>query len=164
MLTPVRRRLAPLAVVLLLPALGACNYQTDQVYQPAVGVNNRDGVVDVLAAVVVSSTDGKGTFVASLVNSDLEQPDTLTGIAPAEGTDAQVQLSAPIEIAPEGIVNLADSGAVSVVGESIAPGGFVRLVLTFQSGQETEVNAPVVDNAEEFSDIQPATPSPSAAP
>ncbi len=162
MLTPVRRRLAALAVLLLVPALGACDYQTDQVYQPAVGVNDRDGTVDVLAAVVVSSTDGKGTFVASLVNSSLEESDTLTGMAPAEEGAAEVQLAAPIEIRPEGLVNLADSGAVSVVGESVAPGAFIRLVLTFESGQETELNVPVVDRAEEFSDIEPATPDLSA--
>ena len=76
MLTPVRRRLAALALVLLVPGLGACQYQTDQVYQPGVGVNNRDGTVDVLGAVVVSSTDGKGTFVASLVNQDLEETES----------------------------------------------------------------------------------------
>jgi len=161
MLTPVRRRLSALVVVLLVPALGACNYQTDQVYQPAVGVNNRDGTVEVLAAVVVSSTDGQGTFVASLVNSDLEDPDTLTGVAAADPADAEVQLAAPIEIQPEGLVNLADSGAVSVAGAGIEPGSFTRLVLTFESGQETEVNVPVVDKAEEFDDIEPATPRPS---
>ena len=163
MLTPVRR-LAALAMVLLIPALGACEYQTDQVYQPSVGTNERGGAVDVLGAVVVSSTDGTGTFVASLVNSDLEEPDTLTEVATADPADDQVQLSAPIEIAPEGLVNLADSGAVSVVGEGIAPGRFIRLVLTFESGQETEVNVPVVDRKEEFSDIEPATPSSSSTP
>ncbi len=164
MLTPVRRRLASLAVLLLVPALGACNYQTDQIYQPAVGVNDRDGTVDVLGAVVVSSTDGRGTFVASLVNGDLEEPDTLTTIAAADEGAAEIQLAAPIEIRPEGLVNLADSGAVSLVGEQVAPGAFIRLVLTFESGQETSVNVPVVDRAEEFADIEPATPRPPAAP
>ena len=161
MLTPVRRRLAPLALVLLVPGLGACAYQTDQVYQPGVGVNNREGTVDVLGAVVVSSTDGEGTFVASLVNSDLEEADELTGVT---GEDLQVQLAEPVEIQPEGLVNLADSGAVSVTGDEIEPGRFARITLTFASGQETEVNAPVVEEAGEFSDIEPARPSPSATP
>jgi len=73
MLTPVRRRLAALALVLLVPSLGACGfgYQTDKVYQPAVGVNNRSGAVAVLGAVVVSGSDGSGTFVTSLVNKVL---------------------------------------------------------------------------------------------
>ncbi len=102
MLTPVRRRLATLAVVLLVPGLSACTYQTDQVYQAGVGVNDRDGTVDVLGAVVVASDDGRGTFVTSLVNNDLEEPQTLTGVTTADSGDAQVQLTAPIEIARGG--------------------------------------------------------------
>ncbi len=161
MLTPVRRRLAALALVLLVPGLGACTQQTDQVYQPSVGVNNRDGTVDVLGAVVVSSTDGKGTFVASLVNSDLEKADQLGGVT---GDGVEVQLSGPIEIQAESLVNLADTGAASVTGEGVEPGRFVRLTLTFASGQETELNVPVVEDSEPFSDIEPARPSTSAAP
>ena len=78
MLTSARRRLAAVALVLLVPLLGACGfgYQTDQVYQPSVGVNDRDGTVDVLGAVVVSSADGQGTFVASLVNKDQSRSPT----------------------------------------------------------------------------------------
>ena len=161
MLTPVRRRLAPLALVLLVPGLGACAYQTDQVYQPSVGVNNRQGTVDVLGAVVVSSTDGRGTFVASMVNSSLEEPDQLSGVT---GEDVQAQLSAPIEIQPESLVNLAEMGAVSVTGDGIEPGRFARLTLTFANGQETKLNAPVIDDEEPYSDIERATPSPSATP
>ena len=167
MLTPVRRRLAAVATVLLVPSLGAtlgaCQYQTDQVYQPGVGVNDRSGDVDVLAAVVVSSTDGQGTFVASLVNQDLEKSDSLTNVT---GDDLQVKLSAPVEIKPESLVNLDDTGAVSVTGESIEPGQFARLTLEFESGQETEVNVPVVPYEDEFSEIKPAEPStsPSTSP
>ena len=161
MLTPVRRRLAAVAMVLLVPSLGACQYQTDQVYQPGVGVNNREGKVDVLGAVVVSSTDGQGTFVASLVNQDLEESDTLTGVT---GDDLEVQLAAPVEIGPETLVNLADTGAVSVTGESIEPGAFARLTLEFESGQETEVNVPVVPYEDEYSEIEPAEPSASPTP
>lgn len=160
MLTPVRRRLAALAVVLL--GLGACSYQTDQVYQASVGVNDSSGTVDVLGAVVVSTDDGTGTFVTSLVNNDLEESQTLTGVTTPDAGDAEVTLTAPIEIPAEGLVNLAESGAVSVVGPT--PGNFVRLVLTFESGQETEVNVPVVEPDEEFSDIEPAKSSPSTAP
>ena len=155
MLTPVRRRLAVVAAVLLVPSLGACQYQTDQVYQPGVGVNDRDGTVDVLGAVVVSSTDGEGTFVASLVNQGLEQTETLTGVT---GEEVEVQLTAPVEIDPESLVNLDQAGAVSVSGESIEPGRFARLTLEFESGQETEVNVPVVADEDEYAEIKPATP------
>jgi hypothetical protein len=158
MLTSTRRRLAAVALVLLVPALGACgfNYQTDQVYQPGVGVNNRDGKVDVLGAVVVSSVDGEGTFVASLVNKDQEDGDSLIQVT-AEDLDANI--SAPVEVPAGTLVNLADTGAVSVSGDTVKAGKFARVTLTFESGQRTEVNAPVVPYSEEFSDVRLASPA-----
>ena len=43
-------------------------------------------------AVVVSSSDGQGTFVASLVNKDLEESNVLTDVT---GEDLQVLLGPP---------------------------------------------------------------------
>ena len=99
--------------------------------------------------------------MASLVNQDLEESDSLTGVT---GDDVEVQLAAPVEIGPESLVNLADTGAVSVTGESVEPGSFARLTLEFESGQETEVNVPVVPYEDEYSEIEPAEPSASATP
>lgn len=156
-------------MVLLVPTLGACgsfSYQTDQVYQPGVGVNNREGSIDVLGAVVVSSTDGEGTFVASLVNQG-EEADSLESLS---GEDIQAQVSSPVEVKADTLVNLADTGAVSVTGEDVSPGAFVRLTLQFEGGQSTELNVPVVPDEDEFSDVEPASPggssesSPSASP
>ena len=161
MLTPVRRRLAALAMVLMLPALGACTQQTAQVYQPAVGVNNRSGTVDVLGAVVVAPSDGQGTFVASLVNKGQDSPDSLTSVT---GDGLQAQVSAPVKVQPDSLVNLADAGTVSVTGTDIRPGKFARLTLTFESGQETTINVPVVSADAEYADIKQARPSSSATP
>lgn len=171
MLPPVRRSLAALATVLLVPTLGACgfnsNFQTDEIYQPGVGVNERSATVDVLGAVVVSTSGGKGTFVAALVNGDLEEPATLTNVT---GEDVQVQVQgAPITIEPEALVNFADNGAVGVTGEDVRPGRFVRLTLEFGNGETVEVNAPVVPFEGEFTDITPAgtgssATTPSASP
>ena len=61
-----RRRIAAASLVLLVPVLAACSsseYQTDQVYQPGVGVNERSGTVDVLGAVVVRTSEGEGSHV-----------------------------------------------------------------------------------------------------
>jgi copper(I)-binding protein len=164
MLTPVRRRLAALAVVLMVPALGACGfgYQTDQVYQPGVGVNDRSAAVDVLGAVVVSGTDGSGTFVASLVNNDKDKAISLTSVTGAEGLE--VQLVAPVEVEAGALVNLAEMGAIGVSGDSVVAGDFARITLTFDNGDEVEVNAPVVDRNGEFSGVRPAVPSSSATP
>jgi len=170
MSTPVRRLrhvVAVASLALLLPALAACgfNYQTDQVYQPSVGVNNRQGTVDVLGAVVVSGVEDQGTFVASLANKDESESNTLTSVSPAdESSGLTTNLAAPVEIGPGALVNLADTGAVSVSGTPVVPGSFARLTLKFESGQETEVNVPVVAQEDPYSDIEPADPSPSASP
>jgi hypothetical protein len=143
-------------MVLLVPVLGACGfgYQTDQVYQPGVGVNNRDGTVDVLGAVVVSSLNGEGTFVASLVNKSDTQEDALVSMT---GDGLEVSITAPVKVPAGSLVNLADTGAVSVTGDTVQPGKFARLKLTFQSGQTTEINAPVVPYSGDYNDVRLAT-------
>jgi hypothetical protein len=163
MLTSTRRRLAAVAMVLLVPALAGCgfNEQTDQVYQPGVGVNDRSGSVDVLGAVVVSSLNGEGTFVASLVNKDSSNEDSLVSMT---GDGLDVQLTAPVKVPAGNLVNLADSGAVSITGDTVQPGKFARLTLTFESGQKTELNAPVVPYSGEFSDVRLASPKSTPAP
>ncbi len=169
MLTPLRRRLAALARVLLVPTVGGCGisgfagaeYQTDEVYQPGVGVNDRSGTVAVLGAVVVSATEGSGTFVASLVNGDLEEPDALTELT---GEGVQAEITGQLQVEPDALLNLSQTGAVEVTGEDIAPGKFVELTLTFESGQETTMNVPVVRDEEEFAEVTPAGPSESASP
>src|SRR3954452_12517091 len=163
MLTSTRRRLAAVALVLLVPALGACGfgYQTDQVYQPGVGVNNRDGTVDVLGAVVVSSLNGEGTFVASLVNKDLEKEASLVSMT---GDGLEISLTAPVKIPADTLVNLADTGSISVTGQTVKPGTFVRLKLTFDSGQTTEINTPVVPYTGQYDQVRLATPKSTPTP
>jgi hypothetical protein len=165
-MSPVRRRLAALALVLALPTLGACGfgYQTDQVYQPGVGVNSRSGDVDILGAVVVSGSDGAGTFVTTFVNKDSDKPATLTSITGEDGL--QLQIVKPVKVEADGVLNLASLGAIGVSGDGVKAGAYARLTLEFDTGQKTEVNVPVVDKDEEFSGISPALPasSPSASP
>ena len=163
MLTSHRRRLAVASLVLLVPLVGACgfNAQTDQVYQPAVGSNVRTGEVDILGAVVVSGSDGSGTFVASLVNKDLDKDATLTSVTAADGT--QAQLTAPVKVGADALVNLAPLGAVRVGGDKVASGGWTRLTLGFDTGQKTEVNTPIVPRDAEFSGVSPALPAPSGS-
>lgn len=163
MLTSHRRRLAAASLVLLVPLVGACgfNVQTDQVYQPGVGSNVRSGTVDILGAVVVSGSAGSGTFVASLVNKDLDKDATLTSVTAADGT--QAQLTAPVKVGADSLVNLASLGAVRVGGDKISAGGWTRLTLTFDTGQKTEVNTPIVARDGEFSSISPALPAPSGS-
>jgi hypothetical protein len=166
MSNPARRRprLAAASLVILVPALGACgfNYQTDKVYQPSVGVNNRQGTVDVLGAVVVSGSAGSGTFVASLDNKSGSKIQTLTGITGTDGV--QVNLVKQVQVPPGALVNFADMGVASVTGQAIQAGGFARLTLEFGSGQSARVNAPIVAPENQYSEIAPAIPSSSPTP
>ncbi|MGO4255578.1 hypothetical protein [Marmoricola sp. RAF53] len=151
MKSPSRRR-AALAALLLAPTLAACgfNVQTDQVYQPAEGVNNRAGQVDILNATVVSGTDGSGTFAGTLVNNSQKDADQLTEVS-GEGLD--VTLPEPIDIPAGGLVNLADEGTVSVEGESVVPGGYVMMTFVFANGQSTTVQVPVVVHGGDYADV-----------
>ena len=141
-MTPLRRRIAAAALVLTAPTLAACgfNVQTDQVYQAAVGVDDRSASVDVLNAVVVTAKDGEGAFIATFVNNSTEDPAKVLSIS-AEGQDIVIGK----ELAPEGLLNLADEESpVTVTGSNVAPGKFVSVTIEFDTGEQTVVNAPVV--------------------
>jgi hypothetical protein len=144
-----RRALAIAAVLLAAPGISACSRgfseQTDQVYNPAAGVDDRSGTVYVLNALIVSGTNGSGTIVASLVNTDQEQDDTLTGVAGA-GADssAQVKPGGETTIPAGGLLNLATKGQIEITDSRVVPGQLVELRFTFDRGQAVTVRAPVV--------------------
>lgn len=162
MSTSVRRRLAVASMVLLVPVLGACGFgeQTDQVYQPAVGVNDRTRSIDVLGAVVVDTGSGQGLFIASLVNPSQGRADKLTGLS---GDGIQASLQGPIEVPSGELVNLARQGGVQVSGSSVKAGNFVRLTLQFAGGQQTDLDVPVVAQTGPYASISPSA-SPSSSP
>ncbi len=165
-MTPLRR-IAALALLLLVPFLGACgfNAQTDQDYQPAEGVNNRSGSVDVLNALVVSAEKGVGTLVATLVNNDQEVANALVNVTGQDiaGVDKRIDVPAA------GLVNLADKGEIALRGSRIQPGNFISLRLIFDDGQRTSIRVPVVANTGDYAGVPvPGEPSggesPSATP
>ena len=145
----VRRSIAVAAAVLVSPVMSSCGVnfdaQTDQVYNPAVGVNNRDGSVDVLNALVVSGSAGSGTVVATLVNNDQQNADSLRGITGAgPESSLTVQIGGPREIPADGLLNLADQGKATVRGREILPGRFVEITFSFDRAEAVTVQAPVV--------------------
>jgi hypothetical protein len=162
-------RLVAGALVLALPLLGSCGFDkaTDIVYTPGEGTNNRDGIVKVLAAVVVAAQPGSGTFLASLSNSSTEDANALTEVAGAGDSQdlAFDAIDSPIEIPPKGFVNLAEEGGVNVSGE-IGAGDFVELTLSFDSGDSVTKNVPVVYACDEYAglDTSADSPAPSASP
>jgi hypothetical protein len=165
--SPTLRR-AAIAALLLAPVLTACGFseQTDQVYQPAVGVNDRSGTIDILNALVVSGTDGSGTFAGTLVNKDQTQADTLEGVTGSGITAARKTVEVPAGQA----VPLADDGIVTLKGSGIVPGSWVELTFSFSSGQSTTLKVPVVEAAGDYADVPlpssstTSTTSPSKSP
>jgi hypothetical protein len=160
--SPTQRRVA-IAALLLAPLLTACgfNEQTDQVYQPAVGVNDRSGNVDILNALIVSGTDGSGTFAGTLVNKNQTEDDTLQSVSGPDVTASRGTVKVPAGKA----ALLADSGALSLTGDGIVPGKWVELTFVFASGQSTTVKVPVVEASGDYADVPPpSTATPSSSP
>lgn len=141
------RPLATAAAVLALAVpLSSCgfDYATDRDYTPASGANNRDGVVDVLSAVVVSSAEGSGTFVASLSNNDDENEKSLAGVSGDDGETITAADFDPIPVEAGGLVNLAEPAAGIVLTGDFAAGDFVPLTVDFADGERVTLNVPVV--------------------
>jgi len=155
--SPIQRR-AAIAALLLAPALTACgfNEQTDQVYQAAVGVNDRSDDVYVLNALIVSGTDGSGTFAGTLVNTDTTADDKLDSVSGPGVTASQTTVDVPAG----DNVPLGDSGDVTLDGAGIVPGKFVQVTLGFSSGQTTTMKVPVVAAAGDYADVPLPTASP----
>lgn len=162
--------MAAVAALLVVPVLSSCGVnfgaQTDKVYTAAQGVNNRDGQVDVLNALIVSSANGSGRLIAGLSNNDGENPDQLTGVA-GSGDDASLTVALQggnTTIPAGGYIQLADDGqaAVLVSGEAVTAGGYVRVAFSFKRGEQAVLNVPVVSNTGDFADV--VIPTPSATP
>ena len=148
----VRRSIAAAAVLLAVPALSACGVsfgaQTDQVYNPTVGVDDQSGQVDVLNALIVSGSNGSGTVVASLANNDQQTADTLKGVSGA-GKDASltVKVGGDTTIPAGGLLNLATQGNITARGQRIVPGNFVEITFSFDRAEAITVAVPVVSHS-----------------
>ena len=150
------RRLAAVATLLVVPALSSCGQfdpQTDQVYTPGVGVNARDGMVDVLHALVVTDGSGSGRVIAGLVNKDQSEADELTGVQSADGSATVELREGETEVPAAGFLQLADAAYVSIEGEGIEAGSFVRLTFSFANAEDATLNVPVMPNTDEFEDV-----------
>lgn len=151
------RLVSAAALVLAGSTLVACSgaMPTDAVYTQAAGANNRESRVDVLNAVIVSTENGSGTFVATLVNNEkameagqpTEAADRLTaieGVGDSSGLVASVQ---PVTIAGGELVALADGKGIPISGAVIKRGDFIELKLTFAVAEPVIIEVPVVGNS-----------------
>ncbi len=152
--------LAAAAVLLSTPALVSCgfDYGTDQINTPAAGVNDRSGVVDVVAAVIVANESNSGSFIASLSNSSTTETITVTGVSGFEEGDLRTTEFEPIEIAPRGFVNLADEGGIPVIGEFEA-GDFISVEVSFDNGEQADFELPIVRACREYEGLDTSSES-----
>jgi len=152
------------ALVLTVPGVAACgfNYATDRAYTPANGVNDKSGQVDVLNAMIVSASEGSGTFITTLSNNSAE---TIHLESLSFGSNSTIQVAGfdPIEVRPRGAVNLADGQGIKVSGD-FASGDFVSLSLGFDSGETADMEVPVVVADDEYDGYDNGTGVPSPAP
>lgn len=166
-----RAALAAGALV-LVPTLSSCgfDYATDAIYNQAVGVNDRSGDVDVLNALIVSGEEGSGTFIATFVHNDLEETAAFEGIGGSVEAGDFGSLEIPASV--DGSLNLLDEDPIGVTGD-FAAGDFVEVQLTFDTGQVTDIEVPVVpetgpheglDTAGSDSPTEDASPTGDASP
>ncbi len=154
LMRPLRsHRLTLLAAGALLasPLLAGCgfNYQTDQVNTISAGINDRDGSVDVLGAVVIAGQDDLGLFAATLSNDDLEEPVTLESLEPTEQVQP-LEVEAGIEVPAGGSVSLFQTGGIGVEG-SFKAGDFVDVSLKFSNGQVSTLTVNVLPPCHAYS-------------
>lgn len=148
--------------LLLIAPLTACGFDppTNRVNTIAHGATNRDASLDVLNAVIVSAEAGSGTMVTTLVNNDTEESATLEGLQPIAngvGDDPDAVSAfpefAPIEVEPDGLVNLAqDDQGIAVEGDFTA-GDVVSVGVQISGGQVLELDVPVVPNCGQYAGI-----------
>lgn len=147
------------AIALATTGLSSCgfDYATDREYTPGAGVNNREGEVKVLSAVIVATEPGSGTFVASLANGSLDEEVTMTDVSLAED-DATPPEFEPVVIKGGALVNLAEPPADIKLTGDFEPGDFVKVAVGFDNGETVELDVNVVTNDGYYADLDgPAT-------
>ena len=155
------------ALLLSVPALASCAATaTEAIYNPTEGVNDRDGQVEVLHALVVSDGKDGGRLIAGLVNTSQDTPDQLADVTP-DGGSAQITVGdGEKEIPAAGILQLADSDAAQVLVKGVKAGGYVRVTFSFDNADDATLNVPVVQATDDFSGVEvpgAVTPSQTAA-
>lgn len=155
-----RRRLtaASLAVTAAL-TLSACgtsfDAQTNQVYQPAVGANER-GDVDALHTLLVGNADGTATLSAGLVNH-LEDEQTLASVAVVNGDGEKLTVRAPRTALalPQNVLTQSggDAATAFTIAEGAEPGDYVDITFTFSDSGPLRVKAPVVARSAEYDSV-----------
>ena len=151
-------RMAAIALVSVAATTGCgANFgaQTNQIYQPADGDNNKESDVYVMGALVVADEAGHGSVVARLINS-AEQPDSLVSVAATDDEGNQITVkpaTEPIELQSGESLQLADGAQIQLSGDNLRVGGVVTLNVTFDQAEPVTVEAPVFPDTGDYADV-----------
>jgi len=149
-----RLALAAGGLLLAVPALASCgfDYPTERVNTIGAGVTVRDADVDVTGTLIVSGQADSGTLIGGLSNN-VEEDVTLIEIAGGEKGSITPENFEPVELAPNGHVNLAalaeDDEGITVSGDFEA-GDFVTVTFTFDNDQSVTTEIPVMKACYEY--------------
>jgi hypothetical protein len=151
------------AVAFTLAGCGSnFNAQSQQEYQPAVGLTDRTGQVYAVDTLVVTNGHGDGTVVAALINQ-AHQTDILRAVSAVTDQGTKLKVGplpgGGLRLPYEQSVQLANSGAVRVSGSTLQAGSVIHLTFTFQQAAPVQVDAPVVTDSSTYSSVPvgPAT-------
>ena len=152
------------ALILAVPGVASCgfNYATDRENTISNGTSDKSGTVDVLNAVIVSSEDGSGTFIATLSNNSADETVSMNSLSFGSNSTTAVAAFDPIEVKPHAVVNLADGQGIKVSGDFKA-GDFVALTVGFDNGESADMKVHVVVADDEYDGYDNGTGSPSPA-
>jgi hypothetical protein len=130
--------------------------QSQQVYQPAVGISDRDGDVYAINTLIVTDGRGNGTVVSALINQ-AEGEDTLRSVTATDdhGTELQAQPlpDGGIALPPRQSLQLGSEGLARISSDTLEAGQFVTLTFTFANAQPVEIDAPVVNDGPIYADV-----------
>ena len=156
----VRRFLAGACAAAAMMGVVGCgsnfDAQTQQPYQPAVGISDRSGQVYAINTLVVTDGQGNGTVVSALINQSGAE-DTLQSVTAVDdqggGMSVQRLPQGGITLPPRNLVQLATDGSARLSGESLEAGRFVTLTFAFANAAPVKVDVPVVAQTSTYADV-----------
>ena len=156
----VRHCLALGCAAAALVSLSGCgagfDAQTQQQYQPAAGVSNRDGDIYAINTLVVTDGQGSGTVVSALINQ-ADAEDSLQSVTATDGRGGGMQVQplpdTGIPLPASQLVQLGNDGSVRISSEELQAGLFVTLTFTFTNAAPVQVDVPVVNDTATYADV-----------
>lgn len=168
-----RRLAVPALVGLALPLLAGCaqgfGAQTNQLYQPGPGLENRSSDVYVINAVIVTNGTGNGTLVAALMNQ-VHPGDRLVSTTATTSTGKALTVTGgsgtllPTLMSVQ-LNDLASGGfgGIRLTG-TLTAGTIATMTFTFLHAAPVTMDVPVVTQSDQFTSVDVATTPPTTSP